>query len=129
MSKLITVCIAVSSVIASVSIATCADIVGSVSDAKGYPIANVQITARTPADHITGQSVTDANGKYWIAGLNPDTYHYVLDPLRSGYKGGNAVSYLDSKGLILNWKISRTGQAIALASPGSSDLAFVGDPF
>jgi hypothetical protein len=80
-------------------------------------------------DHVAGRAVTDASGKYWITGLKSDTYHYVLDPLQSGYKGGNAVSYLDSEGLTLDWKISRTAQAIALASPGSSELGFARDPF
>jgi Carboxypeptidase regulatory-like domain len=129
MCKLTAACITACLVLATASIALCGDIAGSVSDAQGHPIGDVQISARTPAGHAVGQAVTDASGKYWIAGLNPATYHFVLDPLRTRYKGGNAVSYLDPRGLTLNWKVSLRTEAIAFASLGSTDLAFAGDPF
>jgi hypothetical protein len=115
-------------VLASATLAFCADVVGTVSDAQGNPIPRVQITAQTPTGNVVSQGLTGANGKYQINGLNPGTYDYVLNPLKTGFKGGTAVSNLDAKGLTINWKLSPTAPPIAMASEGT-DVAMAGDPF
>lgn len=106
----------------------CADVVGSVSDTQAHPVVNVKISVRNTAGQVVGQAQTDAEGHYQIAGLASGTYKYVLDAGTSGFKGGEAVAYLGPKGLTINWKLSPTGPAIALASEGTA-IAMAGDPF
>lgn len=128
MRKLAVTAITALFVLATASLALSADIVGTVSDAQGNPIPGVQITAQTPTGSVISQVLTGANGKYQINGLDPGTYDYVLNPLRTGFKGGTAVSNLDPKGLTINWKLSPTAPAIAMASEGT-EVALAGDPF
>jgi hypothetical protein len=113
---------------ATASLALCADIVGTVSDTLGNPVRNVQITARTSAGKAVAQALTSADGRYQITSLNPGIYDYALNPLQTGFKAGSAVSYLNSKGLTINWKLSATATAIALASEGT-EVALADDPF
>jgi len=116
------------SLLVGLSSAFCADLVGSVMDLQGRPASGVKIVVRNTAGKVFGQAITDAKGHYSIGGLSPDTYDYTLDPLATGFKGGSAVSYLDSKGLTINWKVSNAGDAIALATQGSQEM-LAGDPF
>ena len=115
-------------VLATASMALCADIVGTVSDTQGNPIQGVQITAQTRAGNVVGQAFSGANGKYQITGIDPGTYDYLLNPLNTGFKAGSGVSALNSKGLTINWKLSPTAPALALASEGT-EVALAGDPF
>ena len=115
-------------VLSTASWALCADVVGTVSDVQGNPVQGVQITVQTPAGNVVAKAVTSTNGKYQIVGLNPGTYDCSLNPQHTGFKAGTAVSYLDPKGLTLNWKVSTVASAIALASPGTTE-AVAGDPF
>jgi hypothetical protein len=108
--------------------AFCADLVGLVTDAQGHPVAAVKVMVRDAADKVLSEAQTDASGQYRITGLTSGTYNYVLDPLASGFKGGAAAAYLDSKGLTINWKVSASSPAIALASEGT-EIALAGDPF
>jgi hypothetical protein len=128
MQKLAAPAVVVLFVLATASLALCADIVGTVSDIPGNPVQNVQITAQTSTGKVLAQALTSADGKYRISGLSPGTYGYSLNPLQSGFKGGTAVSYLDSKGLTINWKLSATALPVALASEGAEDK-LAGDPF
>jgi hypothetical protein len=110
------------------SSAICADVSGVVTDSQGRGVGGIGIAARDSAGKIVSQAVTDSNGHYAISGLSPDAYDYVLKPLATGFKGGDAVSYLDSKGLTINWKVSDATDAIAMAAQdGPQQIA--GDPF
>jgi len=115
-------------VVATASLALCAQVVGTVSDTQGNPVQGVQITAQTPAGKVLAQALSGANGQYQISGLNPGTYKYALNPLQTGFKAGTAVSDLGPKGLTINWTLSATVPAIALASEGT-EVALAGDPF
>ena len=128
MGKIAVTAITALLVLATASLALCADIVGTVSDTQGNPIPGIQITAQTPTGNVVSQGLTGANGKYQISGLDPGTYNYVLNPLQTGFKGGTAVSDLNSKGLTIDWKLSPTAPAIAMASEGT-EVAMAGDPF
>lgn len=110
------------------SVALCADITGTVSDISGTPIANVQLSARDNSGKSAGMALTDSRGKYRIGGLSPANYTCLLDPLASGFKGGDAVAALGHKGLTINWKVSADAPALALASEGT-DEELAGDPF
>jgi hypothetical protein len=116
------------SLLVGLSPAFCADVVGTVMDLQGRPASGVKIVVRDTAGKIFGQATTDAKGHYAIAGLSPNTYDYTLNPLATGFKGGSAVSHLDSEGLTINWKVSNAGDATALATQGSKE-ALAGDPF
>jgi hypothetical protein len=110
------------------SSAFCADVVGTISDLQGHPVSGVKIAAQDSAGKVVGQAIADAKGHYAIGGLSPNTYDCTLDPLTTGFKGGSAVSYLDSRGLIVDWKVSNTNDATALARQGNKQV-LAGDPF
>jgi hypothetical protein len=114
--------------LSTASLAFCADIVGTVLSDRGDPVQAVRIIAQTLAGKIVKQAVPDGSGKYQITGLDPGTYTYALDPLQTGFKGGTVVSYLGSKGMTINWKVSGSTPAIAFASEGT-EVAQAGDPF
>ncbi|MBF6571120.1 MAG: carboxypeptidase regulatory-like domain-containing protein [Candidatus Binataceae bacterium] len=128
MRKLAITAITALFVLANASLALCAEIVGTVSDTQGNPVQGVQITAQTSAGRVVGQAFSSANGKYQITQINPGTYDFLLNPLQSGFKAGSGVADLNSKGLTINWKLSPTAPALALASEGT-EVALAGDPF
>jgi hypothetical protein len=110
------------------SSAFCAEVVGTITDLQGHPVSGVKIGAQNSAGKVVGQAIANANGHYAIGELSPNTYNYTLDPLATGFKGGSAVSYLDSSGLIVDWKVSNTNDATALARQGNKQV-LAGDPF
>lgn len=114
----------------------CADVVGTVADSQAHPVANVRIVVTNRAGKFFGKGRTDATGRYRITSLAPGVYVYTLDPLASGFRGGNAVAPLRYAGLTVNWEVSKVGPALAfakrskskrLAQRGAGQLA--GDPF
>ena len=108
--------------------AFCADVVGVVTDSQGQPIANIRIIARNMSNNASSEARSKANGRYQIPRLLPGVYKYTLDPGASGFKGSDAVSYLGSKGLTIDWQLSATNEAIALASDGAGSM-LAGDPY
>jgi hypothetical protein len=106
----------------------CAGVVGTVSDTQRRAVGGVEVTVQNPAGKVFGRATSDLQGHYQITGLAPDTYQYILNPLGSGFKGGTGVCYLGSKGITIDWKVSRDAPAFALASPGTAD-EIAGDPF
>jgi hypothetical protein len=108
--------------------AFCADVVGKVVDAQERPVAKVKIVVESSEKKILSEAHSDANGRYQVTGLKPGTYNYILDPGGSGFKGGDAVSNLGPKGLTIDWHLSATDGAVALASDGAGTM-LAGDPF
>jgi Carboxypeptidase regulatory-like domain len=113
---------------ANASVALCAEVSGTVTDATGAVVAKVRLSATDSSGKSAGNALTDVQGKYRIAGLSPGTYVFVLDPLSSGFKGGNGLAQLNEKGLTIDWKISAASPALALARQDASE-ALAGDPF
>ncbi len=111
------------------SLVLCADIVGIVSDPQGNPVQGVRIVIKNTDGKILGKTATDSHGHYEISGLTPGAYDNVLDPLGTSFKGGTAASYLDAKGLTINWMVSTTSPAVALATAGTGNTLVAGDPF
>jgi hypothetical protein len=105
----------------------CADVVGVVADTQGRPVANVRIIVKNMQNKVTSEGRSNANGRYQVSGVAPGVYTYTVDPIGTGFKGGDAVSYLGSNGLTIDWHLSSTNSAIALASEGTKLLA--GDPY
>jgi membrane-associated protease RseP (regulator of RpoE activity) len=108
--------------------AFCADVVGKVADAQGRPVAKVKIVVESSEKKILSEAHSDADGRYQVTGLKPGTYNYILDPGGSGFKSGDAVSNLGPKGLTIDWHLSATNAAVALASDGAGTM-LAGDPF
>jgi carboxypeptidase family protein len=115
--------------LATASLALCADIVGTVSDAQGNPVQDIQILIKNAGGKILGKVTTDSHGRYQISGLTPGAYNYVLEPRGTSFKGGTAASHLDPKGLTIYWKVSASNPASALATAGTADSVVAGDPF
>jgi hypothetical protein len=93
-----------------------ADIEGKVLDAHCEPVASVRLLAENPIGKILGTAPTDGQGDYQIKGLTAGRYDYVLDTSGTIFKSGSATSYLNDKGLRLDWKVSSTSSAVALPS-------------
>jgi Carboxypeptidase regulatory-like domain len=108
--------------------AFCAEIVGVITDSQGQGIANVRIIAMNMSNNASSETHSKANGRYQITGLPPGVYKYTVDPGASGFKGGDAVSYLGGKGLTIDWQLSATNGAIALASDGAGTM-LANDPY
>jgi hypothetical protein len=104
------------SVLTSASSSLGADIEGKVLDAQCKPVASVQLLAENSTGKIVGTAPTDRQGYYQIKGLTAGTYDYVLDTSGTKFKGGSTTSYLNDKGLRLDWKVSSTSSAVALPS-------------
>jgi hypothetical protein len=106
----------------------CADIVGFVANTQARPVANVRILVKNMTNKAQSAAFSNANGRYQLTGLAPGVYTYTLDPVASGLKGGDAVSYLGSNGLTIDWHLSPTNPAIATASEGAGAM-LAGDPY
>ena len=103
-------------VLTSASSSLGADIEGKVLDAHCEPVASVRLLAENPIGKIIGTAPTDKQGYYQIKGLTAGTYDYVLDTSGTSFEGGSTTSYLNDKGLRLDWKVSSTSSAVASPS-------------
>ena len=113
---------------AAPSMALCANVIGLVQNEQGHPVSGVVISARNSSGMVLSQGTTNLQGKYEIFGLAPGKYDFKLDPGTTGLKPGTAVSYLNQKGLTIDWRLSPVDPALALAHEGT-ELEVAGDPF
>ena len=93
-----------------------ANLVGTVLDAAGNPVQGIEITAKDPTGKIIGQSVTDAKGQYILKKLPVGEYDLTLDPKNTGYQGATVVTSMVKEGLTVNWTVSNTAPAVAIAA-------------
>ena len=126
MKKLAAFALGCSLLFGSVAPAVCAELTGIVTNLQNQPVSGIKIVVQNSANQLFGQGITGANGRYQITGITPTKYEYLLNPMMTGYKSGSAVSYLGPKGLVINWKVSRTGDALALAVDGGLSSSEVG---
>jgi hypothetical protein len=129
MRKLLTTVVAGAFVLAVAPWATCADIVGTVFDTQGAAVQGVQVRVKDSAGKILASVQPNMDGRYQVTGLAPGRYEYLLDPLRTNFKAGSGTSYLNAQGLTIDWKVSTTNAAVALASEGTGSKYAAGDPF
>jgi Carboxypeptidase regulatory-like domain len=111
----------------------CANVAGSVTDTEGRPVSGAKILVKNMGNSALSEAHSNGSGRYQVGGLTPGTYQYILFPV-SGFKGGDAVSYLGDKGLTIDWHVSGAAAAIAFASNGtgnnnSAGAMVAGDPY
>jgi carboxypeptidase family protein len=110
-------------VVSAGSFAIAADIVGTVMDAGGQAVAGSKVSAADQSGQTAGDATTDQQGHYVISGLRPGQYDIKLDPAAANLKGDTAVSYVDAKGLTVDWAVGASRAAIATARPGTQQAA------
>lgn len=93
-------------------------IVGSVVNAQKNPVPGIKILAKDPSGKILGEAVTNAEGYYNLENLSTGQYQLTLDPLQSPFQGETVVASLGPQGLTVDWIVSESARAIAVATPG-----------
>lgn len=93
--------------------ASSANIVGTIVNPAGAPIAGVTVSVQNQAGAAVGSGVTDAIGQYVIHGLAPGTYTMIS-------KGQSAVAYVGDQGLTVDWGVAPNSQIIAAARQGTT---------
>lgn len=109
--------------------AFCADVTGKVLNIQKQPVSGVMIKAIDSKGVIAGKVLSNDKGEYRLSGLSAGTYTYHLDPLKTGYKSGSAVAALSDDGLTVDWSVSRSDEAFAVASSGTGGGFWAADPF
>jgi hypothetical protein len=100
----------------SAMVVSSADIVGTIVNPAGAPIAGMTVSVQNQAGAAVGSGVTDETGKYAIHGLVPGTYTLIS-------KGQTAVAYVGDQGLTVEWGIAPNSQIIAAARQGTTQSA------
>ena len=91
-------------------------IVGSVLDTQCNPVPNVRIIATNPSRRVLAEAATDAQGHYGLGNLTPGQVQLMLDPLKNRFQAGTVVASLGQEDLTVNWLVSTTAKAVALAT-------------
>jgi hypothetical protein len=110
-------------------LALAADVAGAILDQVGRPVAGINISAQKEGTKTSIQASSDEHGQYRIIGLAPGIYDFRLDPGTKGFKAGTAVSYVDDRGLSVDWRVSPGGNAVAAAKEGVDNGFLAADPF
>jgi len=93
-----------------------ANLVGTVLNTAADPVPGIEIIAKDPTGKPVGQSVTDKEGQYVLKKLPVGKYGLKLDPIQTGYQGATVVTPLTVEGLTVNWTVSTTAAAVAIAA-------------
>jgi len=102
--------------IGSAIVVSSADIVGTIVNPAGAPIAGMTVSVQNQAGAAVGSGVTDQTGTYAIHGLVPGTYTLIS-------KGQSAVAYVGDQGLTVDWGIAPNSQIVAAARQGTAQSA------
>ena len=94
-------------------------LIGMVRNNQNEPVAGIKILAKVSSGQIVSQGTTDALGRYAVQNLRVGRYQLTLDPANSPYKGQSVVSAVGSEGLTVNWLVSQSAPALAMATPGA----------
>ena len=100
----------------SATIASSADIVGTIVNLAGAAIPGITVSVQNQAGAAVGNGVTDEAGQYVIHGLMPGTYTLTA-------KGQSAVTYIGEQGITVNWGVAPNSQVIAVARQGTAPSA------
>jgi hypothetical protein len=93
-------------------------IVGTVVDAQQNPVSGIKIVIKDPSGKVLSETVTDGEGRYSLENLTPGQYQLTLDPIQPPFQGETVVASLGPQGLTVDWIVSESAKAIAVATPG-----------
>ena len=97
-----------------------ASLAGKIVDDTGARLPGVTVTVTSLGTNQSRTVVSNEEGLYRFAGLQPGNYNFTLDPGSSGYQGQTVASYVGPDGICLNWGVSTTSPAVATAQPGTT---------
>jgi hypothetical protein len=95
-------------------------LIGMVRNNQNQPVSGVKILAKVSSGQIVSEGTTDGLGRYAVLNLPAGRYQLTLDPTNSPYKGQTVVSAVGTDGLTVNWLVSQTAPALAMATPGTT---------
>lgn len=93
-------------------------LIGMVRNNQNQPVAGIKILAKVSSGQIVSEGTTDTLGRYAVQNLPVGRYQLTLDPANSPYKGQSVVSAVGREGLTVNWLVSQSAPALAMATPG-----------
>ena len=94
-------------------------LIGIVRNNQNQPVSGLKILAKVSSGQLVSQGTTDALGRYAVQNLPAGRYQLTLDTANSPYKGQTVVSAVGSEGLTVNWLVSASAPALAMATPGA----------
>jgi F0F1-type ATP synthase membrane subunit c/vacuolar-type H+-ATPase subunit K len=95
-------------------------LMGVVRNSQNQPVSGVKILAKVSSGQIVSEGTTDNLGRYQVQNLPAGRYQFTLDPANSSYKGQTVVSAVGDEGLVVNWLVSQSAPALAMATPGAT---------
>jgi len=100
----------------------CEDIVGTVVDPGGTPLAGAKLTVKTEGGQEVGAATTNQDGQYQISALSDGLYYLTLNPGVVNLGGQTVVTNVGSQGLTVNWGTLFGQPAVATAQKGNNLL-------
>ena len=97
-----------------------ATVIGIVRNNQNQPVPGLKILAKVSSGQVISEGKTDISGRYAILNLQAGKYQLILDPASSPYKGQTVVSTVGTEGLTVNWLVSQSEPALAMATPGTT---------
>jgi hypothetical protein len=95
-------------------------LMGIVRNNQNQPVSGVKILAKVSSGQVVSEGTTDNLGRYAVQNLPAGRYQFTLDPVNSPYKGQTVVSAVGDEGLVVNWLVSQSAPALAMATPGAT---------
>jgi hypothetical protein len=97
-----------------------AEIAGRVTDSASRGVEDVGIILKDAKGAIVATAASDKQGDYQLSGLGGGTYSATLDPGKTGYRGTTVAVSVDPKVILcVNWFVSTTAEALAVAQPNN----------
>lgn len=93
---------------------------GMVRNNENQPVSGVKVLAKVSSGQIVSEGTTDALGRYAVQNIPAGRYQLTLDTANSPYKGQTVVSAVGDEGLTVNWLVSSSAPALAMATPGAT---------
>lgn len=97
-----------------------AALVGMVRNSQNQPVSGLKVLAKLSSGQIISQGTTDNLGRYAVQNLSAGRYQLTLNTANSPYKGQTVVSAVGDNGLTVNWLVSQSAPALAMATPGTN---------
>ncbi len=95
-------------------------LIGMVRNSQNQPVAGLTVLAKASSGQVVSQGTTDDLGHYVVQNLPSGRYQLTLDTAKAPYKGQTVVSAVGNDGLTVNWLVSESAPALAMATPGTT---------